>query len=79
MGFWNSKKRCRKAGTSARPATAPLMVSMPYISVAKPSRIVPVSFRLLLGAEEEEHDANEGQNRREGGGLEQLNAAGFGL
>ena len=23
------------------------MVSMPYISVAKPSRIVPVSFRLL--------------------------------
>ena len=47
MVFWNNKKRCRKAGTSARPATAPLMVSMPYISVAKPSRIVPVSFRLL--------------------------------
>ena len=27
---------------------------------------------LAVGAEEEEHDANEGENRSEGGGLEQL-------
>ena len=38
---------CRKAGTSAKPPTAEDMVSMPNISVAKPSSTVPVSFFLL--------------------------------
>ena len=49
MGFVNARKSCVKAGTSFSPATAPLMVSMPNISVAKPSRMMPVSFfRLSL-------------------------------
>ena len=45
-GFLKAMKSCAKAGTSFRPATAPLMVSIPNISVAKPSRIMPVSFFL---------------------------------
>ena len=43
-GFLNARKRLVKAGTFASPDTAPLMASMPNISVAKPRRIVPVSF-----------------------------------
>ena len=35
-------------GTFFSPATAPVIVSMPNISVAKPSRIMPVSFFLPL-------------------------------
>ena len=45
-GFWNMRNICRKAGTCPSPATAADMLSMPYISVAKPSRIRPVSFFL---------------------------------
>ena len=48
-GFWKARNRSTNCGTSLSPATAPLMVSMPNISVAKPSRIIPVSFfRLSL-------------------------------
>ena len=47
MGFLNMMNSSAKPGTSFRPATAPLMVSMPNISVAKPSRIMPVSFFLV--------------------------------
>ena len=47
-GFLKARKRFVKAGTSESPATAPLMVSMPNISVAKPSRMVPVSFFFAL-------------------------------
>ena len=43
-GFLNMMNICWNAGTSRRPETAPDMVSMPNISVAKPSRIMPVSF-----------------------------------
>ena len=43
-GLENSVRMPVKAGTSRSPATAPLMVSMPVISTAKPRRIVPVSF-----------------------------------
>ena len=46
-GFLNSRNSCEKAGTSRSPATAPLMVSMPNIRVAKPSRMAPVSFLWL--------------------------------
>ena len=44
IGFLNRMKSCWKDGTSRRPETAPDMLSMPNISVVKPSRIVPVSF-----------------------------------
>ena len=47
-GFLNIMNMLRKAGTSASPATAPDIVSIPNISVAKPSRIVPVSFFLSV-------------------------------
>ena len=47
-GFLKATNSWAKAGTSFSPATAPLMVSMPNISVAKPSRITPVSFLLPL-------------------------------
>ena len=40
-------KICLNAGTSRRPDTAPDIVSMPNMSVAKPSRIIPVSFLRL--------------------------------
>ena len=46
IGFVNNKNSSAKPGTSFSTDTAPLMVSMPNISVAKPSRIVPVSFFL---------------------------------
>ena len=46
IGFSNIRNRLRKAGTSASPETAADIVSIPNISVAKPSRIVPVSFFL---------------------------------
>ena len=48
MGLENISRMLVKAGTSARPATAPDMVSMPNIRVAKPSRMAPMSFFLLL-------------------------------
>ena len=47
-GFVNRTNICRKAGTSRRLDTAPDMVSMPNIRVAKPSRIMPVSFFFAL-------------------------------
>ena len=43
-GFVNARNRFVNAGTSRSPATAPLIVSMPNISVVKPSRMSPVSF-----------------------------------
>ncbi len=43
-GFLNMRNISRNSGTSARPATAPDMVSIPNMRVAKPKRIVPVSF-----------------------------------
>ena len=43
-GFLKARNRFVNAGTSFSPATAPDIVSMPNISVAKPSRIMPVSF-----------------------------------
>ena len=43
-GFLNTRNICWNAGTSRRPDTAPDMVSIPNIRVAKPSRIMPVSF-----------------------------------
>ena len=43
----NIIKRFWKAGTSASPDTADDIVSIPNIKVAKPRRIVPVSFFLL--------------------------------
>ena len=49
MGLENIRRMLANSGTSRRPATAPDMVSMPNISVAKPRRMVPVSFfRLVL-------------------------------
>ena len=48
MGLVNTSSSSRKLSMSFRPATAPLMVSMPNISVAKPRRISPVSFFLPL-------------------------------
>ena len=48
MGLVNISSRFWNSGTSFRPATAPLMVSMPNISTAKPSRIMPTSFFLSL-------------------------------
>ena len=47
MGLWNSTNTCRNAGTSARPETAFVMVSIPNINVENPRRIMPVSFFLL--------------------------------
>ena len=45
-GLRNIRNSWVNSGTSFSPATAPLMVSMPNIRVAKPSRMVPVSFFL---------------------------------
>ena len=48
-GFLNARKRLTNTGSLRSPDTAPLIVSMPNISVAKPSRMTPESFlRLLL-------------------------------
>ena len=48
-GFVKAKNSSANPDTSFSPATAALMVSMPNISVAKPSRMEPVSFfRLSL-------------------------------
>ena len=44
IGFLKARKRFVNAGTCERPETAPLIVSMPNMSVAKPRRMVPVSF-----------------------------------
>ena len=44
IGFSKATNKFRKAGTSASPLTAEVMVSMPDIRVAKPKRIMPVSF-----------------------------------
>ncbi len=46
IGLRNRRKKFWKPGTSRSPSTAPAMVSMPNISVANPSRIMPVSFFL---------------------------------
>ena len=46
IGLVNTSSSSRNPSMSFRPATAPLMVSMPNISVAKPKRIRPVSFFL---------------------------------
>ena len=46
IGLVNSRNSSAKPGTSFSPDTAALMASMPNISVAKPSRITPVSFFL---------------------------------
>ena len=43
-GFLKAMKRLTKPGTSFSPDTAPLIVSIPNMSVAKPRSIVPVSF-----------------------------------
>ena len=43
-GFSNAMKRLRKPSISASPETALDIASMPNISVANPSKIVPVSF-----------------------------------
>ena len=44
MGFLKATNSLVNAGTSFSPDTAPLIVSMPNMSVAKLSRISPVSF-----------------------------------
>ena len=44
-GLWNISIICWNSGTFLRPDTAADMLSMPYISVAKPSSISPVSCR----------------------------------
>ena len=48
MGLVNMSRTFWNSGTSFRPSTAPLMVSMPNMSTAKPSRIMPTSFFLSL-------------------------------
>ena len=47
-GFEKVTKSCLKAGTCDSPDTAEVMVSIPNIRVAKPRRMVPVSFFLSL-------------------------------
>ena len=47
-GFVKVRNICWKDGSFLSAETAPVMVSIPYISVAKPSSISPVSFRLLF-------------------------------
>lgn len=42
MGFVNRRNRLRNSGIAFKPDTAPLMVSIPNISVVKPKRIKPV-------------------------------------
>ena len=46
-GLVKATKSSRKAGTSPRPETEPDIVSMPNMSVAKPSSTMPVSFLRL--------------------------------
>ena len=48
MGLVNMVRILRNSGTSFKPATAPDIMSMPNINVANPSRMVAVSFFLLL-------------------------------
>ena len=43
-GIWNLRNICPNSGMFFSPETAPDIVSIPNISVAKPSRIIPVSF-----------------------------------
>ena len=43
-GLLNMRNICRNSGTAASPDTAPDIVSMPNISVAKPKKISPLSF-----------------------------------
>ena len=45
-GLRNIRNSSRKAGTSARPETAPVIASIPNIKTAKPKRMVPLSFFL---------------------------------
>ena len=47
-GFSNIKKRFLKPSISASGFTAPLIVSIPIIRIAKPAKIEPMSFFLLL-------------------------------
>ena len=57
-GFWKVRNSCREGRYIRQTsATAPVMVSMPNISVAKPSSIVPVSFFLLSLQNMTEDDA----------------------
>ena len=46
IGFSNAVKRDVNSGTPAKGFTAPLIVSIPNIRTAKPTRIVPISFFL---------------------------------
>ena len=48
IGFVNNKSMFVNAGTSLSPETAVDIVSIPNIRVAKPRRIIPVSFFLKL-------------------------------
>ena len=43
-GFENLSNRFVNSGTSARGFTAELIISIPYIRIAKPIKIVPISF-----------------------------------
>ena len=47
-GLWNIVKIFVNSGTSASGSTAPLMLSIPYINTANPSKISPISFFLSL-------------------------------
>ena len=47
-GLLNSVRICVNSGSFASGATAPLIVCMPNMRIAKPSMIVPTSLRLLL-------------------------------
>ena len=70
-GLENISSTFWKAGASRRPATAADMVSMPNISVAKPSRIKPVLVLAAFAHHVQDH-AGQRQQGREGRGLEQL-------
>ena len=47
-GFLKAVKRLTKAGESASGATEPLIRTIPYIRMAKPSRPLPSSFLLVF-------------------------------
>ena len=72
IGLENSSRILVNSGTSFSGATALLIVSIPNISTAKPSRIEPISFFLLLFNKHVEHNAKHCQNRGERRRLEHL-------
>ena len=43
-GFWNINSRCVNCSFDASGSTAPLIVSIPNIRMANPTRIFPMSF-----------------------------------